>query len=340
MSTAAGLHRQAGSGGDGRRVRHLPLRRRARCASTSCRPTSWRSTRPASTASASPTAGHAGRDLHRLPRCPRRQEGVRPDRRGLPAQRPEAVRLVPRRRDADGAVRHPDQPVRDLPEQRPWPGAARQPGRPGADLCVVPRLARREAARQHRGRRRLRQVPHRHPGALRAEQARATRRRPEVLDVPRHARRRQAGRDPLLPSDATGDRLHHLPQPGRPHAASSTRTASPTTRIAGATRATIRSRSSTRRARGSTTRSTPPTRPTRTRRRGSPRRPRVGDDRVGRRGHAVRGPDQPHPGPGRRPHHEALDRRRLHRRRHQRRRPRRRRSPTPSSRRATRGDRR
>ena len=110
------------------------------------------------------------------------------------------------------------------------------PARP--DLRLVPWLARREAAQEHRGGPGLRQVPHRHRGALRAEQALAPGGGAEVLDLPRESRRRPAGRVALLPSDRTSPSTAP-PVTTRPiRRSSSTPTASPRMPIVGATRAT------------------------------------------------------------------------------------------------------
>ena len=143
---------------------------------------------------------HPRRDLHRLPRRARHQEGLRPDVEDVRAEHPGPVRGLPRRRPADAALRDPDRPVRHLLQERPRRGAAREQGRPGPELRLLPRLARRQAADVGHGRRGVRQVPHRHPGAVPAEPPlRAPGGGPEVLDLPRHPRRLAAELAAVLP---------------------------------------------------------------------------------------------------------------------------------------------
>ena len=158
--------------------------------------------------------GHAGRHLHRLPRLARHQAGLGPDRQGVPAQHPDAVRQLPCRRLDDGAVRHPDRPVRGLLEERPRRGAPGELRHAGSQLCVLPRVPRREAAARHGGRGGLREVPHGDPGALPAEPPRGARDGgTEMLDLPRDPRRGTALRGAVLPPRDAGLRVHHVSRP-------------------------------------------------------------------------------------------------------------------------------
>ena len=163
--------------------------------------------------------GHPGRHLRRLPRLARRSSR-RPIRRRRSTRSTSRDLCASCHADADqdAAVRHPDRPVRDLQAERPRHAAARGAGPPGAHLRLLPRLPRRQAAALRRGRRRLREVPHGDPGAVRGERPLAgPGGRAQVLDVPRHPRRQPAGRAPL---PARGRRprlpLRDLPQPGGP----------------------------------------------------------------------------------------------------------------------------
>ncbi len=218
---------------------------------------------------------HSGRDLRGLPRRPRHQEDHRPHGQGVPAQRPGPVLELPLGRGPDGAVWHPHRPVRGVRQERPRRGAAREQGHPRADVRQLPRLARRPAAHLGHGGRGLRQVPHRHPEAVRGEPPRAAPRcRATVLDVPRLARRHAADLGAVLPPADARTTRGSPATTSRPTSCAWRSPGSRTTPTGDATRATTPIRTSTRRrwasARPSMGQRPPTTLPTRrsSRRRG------------------------------------------------------------------------
>ena len=231
MDPAAGLHRQARPRRDGRRVRQLPLRCRRGCGSTSSRPTSTPSTTTSvhgQRLATAATPGSPSASTATAPTTSRR----RPTRR-----RPSSPSTS--RSSARPATRTPTlmQPY-GIPTdqydvyQKSVHGQALLDDRrhAGADLRLVPRLPRRQAPDLGHGRQRLRQVPHRHPGPLRAEPAlRARRPGPKCWTC--HGTHDVSQPDEALffhptPPDV---RVHHLPRPDDPTAADQARRASRTT---------------------------------------------------------------------------------------------------------------